>query len=666
MVERHGDVDVALEEYYESSLGAVCGRFGLREGRLRRWFESSLITVAGTRAIAFRDAETTAGMPNAVLEMLDEIYLVRSEIRGDDVWYELSHDRFVLPITRANARWRNLHQGQRVRGDRLETAAKEWQLSGRARAFLLPAAEARAAADWLRSGEADEFGVSETVRGFVQASQSSAATRRLHRQLGGIAATVLAASLLAVWFFRRSAASAEGAKWEAWGEVATQMASDPGKEFESLAWGIRAVGEALRQGHPPPAGAVAGLRAAMAVVGDTRWLRGGAGSPVAGTLSPDGRLAVIVDVDTVRLFDAVTGEVRAARGADPGYNWTAAQFYDDGRTLVALQRAQPRGLAATDATPQKYWVADAATGRELQATRRRVSGGSQAAFARRAGIAVIYGHTRPAEVYHLREGLRHRFRGTSTGWRWATLSPTGSHLVALREESFEIWDVAAGEMVLRRPRRSPGSAVFSADGRYALTFSTASGFAAQVWALPATPGAGAPRASAPSRPALVREIELPLYVFTSPQFTRDGSVVLVGMDTVGTQKVLVTGPLKAPQRQTLYADTARVRLVEARVVQVFSGPGDVRVAVSDPVSGDTLGVLPVRQEVADVHIDGSGGFVLTLGRDNTGRVWPLGPTAERAEETPRELVRSACAKIRSEREYTRAVALICERFRGST
>jgi hypothetical protein len=71
--------------------------------RMRKWISKSLITAMGTRApVLVQVAEEE--IPGAVLERLQNRYLLRLEPRFGTEWLELAHDRLVGPITRSNAR----------------------------------------------------------------------------------------------------------------------------------------------------------------------------------------------------------------------------------------------------------------------------------------------------------------------------------------------------------------------------------------------------------------------------------------------------------------------------------------------------------------------------------------------------------------------------------
>ncbi len=105
-----GDVDQALQDFYQSALKEAAGEARVEEDNLRQWFESKLITESGSRGLTLRSEETTGGIPNKAVDVLDKLHIIQAEVRGKDRWYELSHDRFVRPILRANDAWRAIFQ----------------------------------------------------------------------------------------------------------------------------------------------------------------------------------------------------------------------------------------------------------------------------------------------------------------------------------------------------------------------------------------------------------------------------------------------------------------------------------------------------------------------------------------------------------------------------
>ena len=97
-----GDVDQALSRFYENCVKEAVELAKLREGAVRRWFGEELITPAGTRGLVLRGPDRTGKLPNEAVDLLESRHLIHGEDRGGARWYELSHDRFLMPIINAN------------------------------------------------------------------------------------------------------------------------------------------------------------------------------------------------------------------------------------------------------------------------------------------------------------------------------------------------------------------------------------------------------------------------------------------------------------------------------------------------------------------------------------------------------------------------------------
>jgi WD40 repeat protein len=109
-----GDVNQALREFYLVVLRDV-SQTGVRESRLRSWFDTRLISEAGARALVPVDSMERDGIPPGAVQLMDaKWHIIREEIRDNREFYELSHDRFVEPIRRANDGWRHGQEQKRL------------------------------------------------------------------------------------------------------------------------------------------------------------------------------------------------------------------------------------------------------------------------------------------------------------------------------------------------------------------------------------------------------------------------------------------------------------------------------------------------------------------------------------------------------------------------
>jgi hypothetical protein len=172
-VQEFGDVDQALIGFYEAALKTVIVQNGISERRLRTWIDTHLITPARTRGLVYRGEDETEGLPNAAVDILNDAYIIRANIRGSDTWYELTHDRLVEPIWAANRAWEDKHQ------DPLTLAAEAWLASGKDpqklyRGDQLKEAQAQA--------EATPEELTELEKEFISVSLETARLQAVKRQ----------------------------------------------------------------------------------------------------------------------------------------------------------------------------------------------------------------------------------------------------------------------------------------------------------------------------------------------------------------------------------------------------------------------------------------------------------------------------------------------------
>jgi hypothetical protein len=172
-LEEFGDVDEALSRFYEKAIKLVTERSAVKEGILRRWFEQSLITSAGTRGTVFRGQGETGGIPNTAVDLLVNQHIIRAELRGGSRWYELTHDRFIAPIKASNERWLLAHSGGAQTPKRLETRAEQWMRDGQTSEALLDEGELLEARRWLESPAAADVGYSTGLVALVEASRAA-------------------------------------------------------------------------------------------------------------------------------------------------------------------------------------------------------------------------------------------------------------------------------------------------------------------------------------------------------------------------------------------------------------------------------------------------------------------------------------------------------------
>jgi hypothetical protein len=106
------DVEQNLSSLYEESIMRTIQETGVDERDLRVWFEQSLITPARTRGTVYRGTDETGGLPNHVVDILENQHIIRAELRAGARWCELAHDTWIDPILESNKNWQFGERGK--------------------------------------------------------------------------------------------------------------------------------------------------------------------------------------------------------------------------------------------------------------------------------------------------------------------------------------------------------------------------------------------------------------------------------------------------------------------------------------------------------------------------------------------------------------------------
>lgn len=122
-----GSVDNVLAEFYDSCIEQVTSGRYEDELFLRNWFEHQLVTSSGTRGLVHMARDHAGGVPIDRVYELQALHIVRLEHRSGARWVELSHDRLIEPVRRANFQWRET-KGQNAVAAAQSTFRRIWLL----------------------------------------------------------------------------------------------------------------------------------------------------------------------------------------------------------------------------------------------------------------------------------------------------------------------------------------------------------------------------------------------------------------------------------------------------------------------------------------------------------------------------------------------------------
>lgn len=141
-IDQYGDVSKALANYYAHQVEEISGKNRRVERRIRLWVGTKLITASGIRNQVLMDKEKSGGLENVFINELVKSHLVRPEVRGNAIWYELSHDSLIRSVRRSNLEWNEekLHKVQKE--------AALWKEKGELEGLLLSGPDLEDALHW--------------------------------------------------------------------------------------------------------------------------------------------------------------------------------------------------------------------------------------------------------------------------------------------------------------------------------------------------------------------------------------------------------------------------------------------------------------------------------------------------------------------------------------
>jgi WD40 repeat protein len=463
VISQFGDVDTALVKYYNNCLAKISAESSIvNEAGLRLWFQQSLITPVNTRATAYVDTGSTKGVSKETLAKLEEQRLIRLELRGGAKWYELTHDRFIDPILKANDEWFDSRpEGGSFIYD-LEQRAINWEKGGRkldANA-LLPDHTVRKFRSIAKYGdESKKIAPTRLLDEYANASETAAVRRKskeFRNQVIAYAVLGVVAAALAVYSIISSIRISQAERANRViqvekGKLAKENAAVSGREIHGLVLGLEAA--LLSDPEDAPPELVEGLRAAVAAVDRKSGLRypiSFATRPQRLELSTDGTLALTVNNNELCVWNTVTGQktfdeciLRNVAG-----EWGKVQFSPDGKVVYALVKPLPlaitpktsssrveQGSQETPVAPLEHslvLVFNARTGKPLEQLETALKGVASFEISNNSQHVLADLGAPGVQIVHVNDGSIHKpFASKQNLWYQIALSRDGDRLVAV-------------------------------------------------------------------------------------------------------------------------------------------------------------------------------------------------------------------------------------------
>jgi len=606
-LQKYGDVSEALSTFYERSIRSVAKDTGVKEEALRRWFGDTLITPEATRAPVNRGNETTGGMPNAAIDKLEAMRLIKGEWKGTNVrWYELAHDRFIEPIRRSNEKWlANQSRNEQVRL-RLEAKASKWQPGNK----LLNAEQLLEAQRLVRLGVA-----SPSLKALVDASRAGEQRRRIRLYGFIIAACAVAAVIFLIvafyaWQKSKAASTAENKARSRLLALKASMTLSADPELSVLL-----AKEALEK-YADTKEARDVIRSGLLSLSNVGGALREHGAKVAhAEFSHDGKFIVTRTTDNkVRLWDAAAKKVITQLNDDAN----SATFSPDGHLIAD---------GGTDGVVRLF---DGTTG---------------------APVRELHGHT--GQVYR------------------AVFSPDGNYLVSVGEDNtVHVWKPSTGEpvKVLRGHTAAVHEVVFSPDKNHFAT--EALDARAIIWSLDSDTGKvltgltgtkmalafspdgkllateGGPGTEfgalpAGDYPATVWDVETGKMKFrlgghqeyiASVSFSPDGNAIVTSSGDSTARLWTSDGQLVRELRGHTRPLALALFSPDGKFVVTASADNTVR--VWDSLDGKLITEFRGHsQAVNEVAFSADGQFIITADDDQTARLWPFHPGEGRTSST---------------------------------
>ncbi len=607
-VELLGNVNKALEGYYAEQVYAIAQTTGASERLIREWIGEHLITEQGLRGQVLQGAEQSQGLENHVVYALINAHLLRAERRRGATWFELSHDRLIVPVRENNAQWLEQHLSM------LQRQATLWTNEGRPKGLLLSDVALTEAMEWAASYPEEMTPIEQDfLLECIQAREAALKEERRNSRFRTLAITSAFVSVIAMIALVVAIQSYMTVQNEV---QQRQVAQDRLEQqldlshFQHIA--LRAQGmtdqpetalllsyEAASR-HSDPLIELA-LRHTLE---QTTWqptvLQEHIEELQHVSFTPDGQHVLTSSSDGItRLWDLQ---------GTPVVTFTGFIFTTNDKAM------SPDGkyLLTTDNATVSVWNRDGTLHQTLNSHSSYIN---SAVFDPRSHYIATASEDRTVCVHDTDGRLIHRFEGFTEEVDSVSFSPNGDYILAVSWcKPLHVWDMK-GKLVTKIQDYAGGviSASFDPNGRYILTVSEQG--VVRVWDF-----AGLP----------ILSITNPSIPIQKARFSPDGKYIVTitdgGTSSVWKSDGTLVSDLPGHTGRVVHADVSS----DKQRIVTSSTDGTARVWEKD---GMLLATLECTDWVENAHFSPDGQSILTASLDGNVRLWKeVGPHLPTIEE----------------------------------
>lgn len=459
--------------------------------------------------------------------------------------------------------------------------------------------------------------------------------------------------------------AAEKATSSGLGTQATILAERPGKEFEALTVGIKAVLPSLQKRRQPEEAATRGLWNAIIAVRYSLPLRGHSEGVTSAAFSPDSSCVITAAKDGMRLWEAVNGRLLAtAKHTEHIFVRNIAgpsAFSPDSNRLVVI--TDNAGQSSAQILDAKNGQLIKTIGGELGETGTVQFSPDGKRVLTTRGVSDATGQLWEVETGNALNVTLRRNGQTAIGtFTCAAFSLDGTRIVTgNQDECLHLWNAENGEMLATfHAGRKFASVTYSPDGR--LFLATSNSGTMSLWK--ARPVANNSPAQGDTLQSIPGFYSSPIAFAPSGAFSKDGDLLVVANSAlVDIWKTQMGDPVTSFHIKNLFGELNSTVLSPIKdsvilttgldqTARLWEWKENNQDKTADWTLRTTLEGHTKKVTFAGFSPDAS--RIVTVSEDGTARIWNPGIRSQTGgveEKDPSRLISIACEFLRFQPEF---------------